>query len=154
MRLGGPSPVGPAPVHGSRLAPNPVSEPDQVASVTPEPHGSNASPQTEIALLRRRLESQQLLSDIFTQFIDLPVERIDGHINQALGRVACFLGFNLAAISKFYGQGIAGEVTHIWTAQELLLAHDEDTGIVRLCLGRWNCDGAWRRSRIRRPSSS
>ena len=96
-----------------------MSDPDHVTTTTPAPQGSDASPQTEIALLRRRLKSQQLLSDISTQFIDLPVEGIDGHINQALGRVACFLGFNLAAIAKFSGQGIAGEVTHIWTAQGL-----------------------------------
>ncbi len=60
-----------------------------------------------------------MLSAVSTCFINLPAEEIDSHINRVLGRVASFLGFNLAAISKFSGLGNVGEVTHIWTAEEL-----------------------------------
>ncbi|NWG76059.1 MAG: PAS domain-containing protein [Rubrivivax sp.] len=59
------------------------------------------------------------MSEISTCFINLPVGEIDGHINRVLGRIGSFLGFNLAAISKFSGQGSAGEITHIWTATGL-----------------------------------
>ncbi len=60
-----------------------------------------------------------MVGEVSTHFINLPAEEIDAHINQALGQIGSFLGFNLVAISKFFGQGSAGEVTHIWTAEEL-----------------------------------
>ena len=74
---------------------------------------------TAIASLPDRFEFHRLLSQVSSSFINLPAEDIDHHINQALGRVANFLGFNLAAISKFSGQGGTGEVTHVWTAKEI-----------------------------------
>lgn len=74
---------------------------------------------TENASLLRRLEFERLLSEVSTHFISLSAEEIDRHINQALGRVGSFLGFNLGAISKFSGQGNGCEVTHIWTAAGL-----------------------------------
>ncbi len=70
-------------------------------------------------MLLRRLEFQRLLNGVSTQFINMPVVDIDRHITQILGRVASFLGFNLAAIAQFSGLGSAGKVTHIWTAEGL-----------------------------------
>lgn len=69
--------------------------------------------------LHRRLEFQRLLSEVSTHFINLHPEEIDKHINDALGRVGCFLGFNLVAISKFAAQDHRAQVTHIWTAEGL-----------------------------------
>ncbi len=74
-----------------------------------------------VASLLRRSEFQRLLGEVSTQLIGLPAEEVDAHINEALGRVGSFLGFNLAAIARFSGRGLTGEVTHIWTAEGLPL---------------------------------
>lgn len=66
-----------------------------------------------------RLELQRLACEVSNEFINLPGEQINSHINQALGRLARFLGFNLAAIGKFIGEGGQARVTHIWTAPEI-----------------------------------
>ncbi|MEI6783908.1 MAG: hypothetical protein WCQ21_23700, partial [Verrucomicrobiota bacterium] len=98
-----------------------MNSPDQAPTSAPRRalEDSDAPPQEETVSLLRRLEFQQVLSAVSTCFINLPAEEIDSHINRVLGRVASFLGFNLAAISKFSGLGNVGEVTHIWTAEEL-----------------------------------
>jgi len=85
----------------------------------PAPESSAVAQRTDNASLLRRLEFKQLLSEVSTCFINLSAEEIDRHINQALGQVGSFLGFNLGAISKFSGQGNGCEVTHIWTATGL-----------------------------------
>jgi len=97
-----------------------VNNPNPATTGEPAAQRTGASPvESEIVLLRHRVEFQRLLGEVSTQFINLPAEEIDGHINQVLGRIGSFLGFNLAAISKFSGQGSAGEITHIWTATGL-----------------------------------
>ena len=96
-----------------------MNKPNSATTSAPAPQSSDAPQQTQNASLLRRFELQRLLSEVSTHFINLPAEEIDGHINQALGRVATFLGFNLAAIAKFSGKGSAGEITHIWTAKGL-----------------------------------
>lgn len=103
----------------SLVTSTPVNKPDSATTPAPAPQGSEVPQQTESAPLLRRLEFRRLLSDVSTQFINLPVEGIDGHISQTLDRIACFLGFNLAAIAQFSGQGSAGKVTHVWTAEGL-----------------------------------
>jgi PAS domain S-box-containing protein len=70
-------------------------------------------------LLLRQVEWWRLLSEISTQVIRCPAEEIDGQIARVLERVGSFLGFDLVAISKFSGEGIAGEITHVWTAAGL-----------------------------------
>jgi two-component system sensor kinase FixL len=74
---------------------------------------------TESQALGRRVEVQRLLCELSNEFINLPGDRIHSHINQALGRMAQFLGFNLAAIGKLTGRGSEGLITHIWTAPEI-----------------------------------
>lgn len=80
---------------------------------------SGAAPTPDVDLLLRRLEFQRLLGEVSSHLIALSAEQIDEHINWALKRVGSFLGFNLVAISKFSGQGNAGEVTHVWAADGL-----------------------------------
>lgn len=92
---------------------------NSAATSAPAPENSVVPQRTDNASLLRRLEFEHLLSEVSTHFINLSAEEIDRHINQALGRVGSFLGFNLGAISKFSGQGSGCEVTHIWTAAGL-----------------------------------
>jgi hypothetical protein len=53
--------------------------------------------------------------------INLPGEQINQRINHQLGRFAQFLGFNVAAISKFSGSGSEGRLTHLWMASDIPL---------------------------------
>lgn len=76
---------------------------------------------TDSAALLRRIEFQQLLNKVSSRFIHLRAEEIDAHIDEAIARVGVFLGFNLAAVAKFTGNGSTGAVTHIWTAEGLPL---------------------------------
>lgn len=85
----------------------------------PAPESSVVAWTDNASVLRRRLEFEQLLSEVSTYFINLSAEEIDRHINTALGRVASFFGFNLAAITQFSQQSSGLEVTHIWTAAGL-----------------------------------
>jgi len=71
------------------------------------------------ARVTAQLRFQTLIARLSSEFINLPPEQINAHINQALGQVAEFFGFNLAAVSKFTGHGSEGMVTHIWTAPEV-----------------------------------
>lgn len=86
---------------------------------TAAPESSVGAQRTDNASLLRRLEFEQLLSEVSTYFINLSAEEIDRHINQALGRVGSFFGFNLAAVTQFTEQSSGLEVTHIWTAAGL-----------------------------------
>lgn len=105
---------------------------------TPAPETSVVAQGTDNASLLRRLEFERLLSALSTHFINLPAQVIDEHITLALGRVGRFLGFNLVAISKFFGQGSAGEVTHIWTAD----------GMPSVSPGFTNLDFPWLAERL------
>lgn len=71
------------------------------------------------AELEARLRFETLIAKTSSHFINLPAEEIDAHIQQVLGQVATFLGFNLAAITQFSEQSSGLEVTHIWTAAGL-----------------------------------
>lgn len=69
------------------------------------------------AKLQYRLEFEKLISVISTQFINLPLERIDDGINEALGIIGKFSGVDRSYIYQFSGDS-ANELrnTHRWFA--------------------------------------
>jgi len=69
--------------------------------------------------LEARLQFKRLIATLSSKLIDLPPGQIGAHINESLAEVAGFLGFNLAAVTKFSGHGSQGKVTHVWTAPGL-----------------------------------
>ncbi|MCS6800967.1 MAG: PAS domain-containing protein [Dehalococcoidia bacterium] len=66
--------------------------------------------------LRARLQFEQLLAALSTQFIALPSERIDAAIEEALRSVAQFLDVDGALIALFADDGTRGEVVSCWRA--------------------------------------
>jgi len=67
--------------------------------------------------LEQRLRLEQLASELSGTFINLPAEKVEGQIIEALGRVARFLHFDIVALSLFTGPGATGRVAHLWKAQ-------------------------------------
>jgi PAS domain S-box-containing protein len=64
--------------------------------------------------LEERMRFQELVSQLSSTFINLPPERVEAQIIEALGRVARFLTFDIAALSLFTGRGTEGRVAFIW----------------------------------------
>lgn len=120
---------------GARAA---VNKLDSDPTSTLAPGSSIVAEPTGDASLLRQIEFQRLLNELSTHFIRLPTEEVDPHINEGLARVGGFLGFNLVAIAKFTGQGAAGEVTHIWTAE----------GLPRIAPGFTELDFPWVAERL------
>lgn len=67
--------------------------------------------------LEERLRFEQLVSELSNTFINLPPERVEAQIIEALGQVATFLRFDIAALSVFTGRGVEGRVAFIWRAE-------------------------------------
>ncbi|HXV80590.1 MAG TPA: PAS domain S-box protein [Candidatus Binatia bacterium] len=67
--------------------------------------------------LEERVRFEQLVSELSNTFINLPPERVEAQIIDALGRVASFLRFDIAALSVFTGRGTEGRVAYIWRAE-------------------------------------
>jgi PAS domain-containing protein len=67
--------------------------------------------------LEERLRFEQLVSELSGTFINLPPDKIETRIIEALGQVGSFLGFDIAALSVFSGRGTEGRVAHIWRAE-------------------------------------
>jgi PAS domain S-box-containing protein len=57
--------------------------------------------------LRHRLEGQRLLSDLSTRFIDLPTDRAEVAIVEALAAVSLYLGTDRAHLLQFEQDGVA-----------------------------------------------
>ncbi len=72
-------------------------------------------------LAQQRLEEpvrfEQLVSELSSTFINLPPERVEAQIIEALGQVASVLRFDIAALSLFTGRGTEGRVAFIWRAE-------------------------------------
>ena len=66
--------------------------------------------------LDERLRLERLLSELSNVFINVPADRIETEIQDALGRVAQALTFDIAALSLFTGRGTEGRVAHVWRA--------------------------------------
>jgi two-component system, LuxR family, sensor kinase FixL len=69
--------------------------------------------------LEERVRFEQLVSDLSTTFINQPPERMEAQIIEALGQVASFLRFDIAALSVFTGRGTEGRVAYIWRAEKV-----------------------------------
>lgn len=67
--------------------------------------------------LEQRLRLEQLISELSGTFINLPADKVEGQLNEALGRVAKHLKFDIVALSFFTGPGPAGRVAHLWKAK-------------------------------------
>ena len=68
--------------------------------------------------LEERLRFEQLVSELSSTFINLPPEKVEAQIIEALGQVASLLRFDIAALSVFTGRGTEGRVAYIWRAEE------------------------------------
>ena len=72
-------------------------------------------------LAQQRLEEEfrleQLVSELSGTFVNLPADKVEGQIIEALGRVASLLRFDIAALSVFTGPGLTCRVAHIWKAE-------------------------------------
>jgi two-component system, LuxR family, sensor kinase FixL len=67
--------------------------------------------------LEQRVRFEQLVSELSNTFINLPTEKVKAQIIEALGQVASFLRFDIAALSVFTGRGTEGRVAYIWRAE-------------------------------------
>ena len=67
--------------------------------------------------LEERLRFEQLVSELSSTFINLPPEKVEAQIIEALGQVASLLRFDIAALSVFTGRGTEGRVAYIWRAE-------------------------------------
>ena len=76
-------------------------------------------PGIEGSILERRLRLLQVIGEVSNEFINLPVDQIDGRIALGLGKLARFLGFNGAAITKLAAYGHGADVGYLWTAPEV-----------------------------------
>jgi two-component system, LuxR family, sensor kinase FixL len=67
--------------------------------------------------LEERLRFEQLVAELSGTFINLPPDKVEAQIIEALGRVGRLLGFEVAALSLFTGRGTEGRVAYIWRAE-------------------------------------
>jgi PAS domain S-box-containing protein len=67
--------------------------------------------------LEQRLRLERLVSELSGTFINLPADKVDGQIIEALGRVAGLLQFDIVALSLFTGPAGAGRVAHLWKGE-------------------------------------
>jgi two-component system, LuxR family, sensor kinase FixL len=67
--------------------------------------------------LEERVRFEQLVSELSNTFINLPPDKVEAQIIEALGQVASFLRFDIAALSVFSGRGTEGRVAYIWRAE-------------------------------------
>ena len=67
--------------------------------------------------LEERLRFEQLVSELSGTFINLPAEKVEAQVIEALGQVASLTRFDIAALSVFTGRGAEGRVAYIWRAE-------------------------------------
>jgi two-component system, LuxR family, sensor kinase FixL len=67
--------------------------------------------------LEDRLRFEQLVAELSGTFVNLVPEKIEAQIIEALGQIASFLRFDIAALSVFTGRGVEGRVAYIWRAE-------------------------------------
>jgi two-component system sensor kinase FixL len=63
------------------------------------------------------LRFEQLVAELSSTFINLPPDKVEAQIIEALGRVGSLLRFDVAALSVFTGRGTEGRVAYIWRAE-------------------------------------
>src|SRR5262249_28030001 len=64
--------------------------------------------------LRERLHFEQLISQLSRGFINLPSEKIEAQIKEALQKVGEDLKFDIAAFSTLRGAGVARRMSILW----------------------------------------
>jgi len=64
--------------------------------------------------LDKRLRFEKLVAELSSTFINLPFDKVEAQIVEALGRVGNLLGFDVVALSVFTSAEGAGRVAHIW----------------------------------------
>jgi two-component system sensor kinase FixL len=64
-----------------------------------------------------RLRFEQLVAELSSTFINLPPDKVEAQIIEALGRVGSLLRFDVATLSVFTGRGTEGRVAYIWRAE-------------------------------------
>jgi two-component system, LuxR family, sensor kinase FixL len=67
--------------------------------------------------LEERVRFEQLVSELSNTFINLPPERVEAQIIEALGQVGKLLRFDIAALSVFTGRRTEGRVAYIWRTE-------------------------------------
>ncbi|HEY6363374.1 MAG TPA: PAS domain S-box protein [Candidatus Binatia bacterium] len=67
--------------------------------------------------LEERLRFEQLVAELSGTFINLPPDKVEAQIIEALGQVGILLRFDIAALSVFTGRGTEGRVAYIWRAE-------------------------------------
>jgi PAS domain S-box-containing protein len=67
--------------------------------------------------LRERLRFEQLVSELSSMFINLPIEMMDAKITEGLGRVAQRLDFDVASLAMFKGRVTEERVAFRWRAE-------------------------------------
>ena len=67
--------------------------------------------------LEERLRFEELVAELSSTFINLPPDKVEAQIIEALGQVASLLRFDIAALSVFSGRGTEGRVAYIWRAE-------------------------------------
>ncbi len=73
-----------------------------------------------------QLQFERLVTEISSEFINLPVEQFSGRIERAIARVAECLGFDAAAIVVFLDGAARSEVRYLWRR----VASPEITGMM------------------------
>jgi PAS domain S-box-containing protein len=69
--------------------------------------------------LEERLRFERLVAELSNTFINLPPNKVEDRIIDALGRVAQALRFDIAALSVFTGRGAEGRVGYMWRAERV-----------------------------------
>ncbi len=64
--------------------------------------------------LEERLGFEKLLSELSGTFINLPSDRVEARIVEALGQVATLLKFDIADLTLFSGRGTDARIAFIW----------------------------------------
>jgi len=69
--------------------------------------------------LEERLRFEQLVRELSNTFINLPAEKVEDQLIEALQRVANLLKFDIAALSVFTGPGHRGRVAYLWWSEDV-----------------------------------
>ena len=81
------------------------------------------------AELSNRLAFEELLVNLSTGFINLPVEKIDAGINRALHQIGDFIGVDRCCIYKFDREPFQARITHQWVGPGIPSTLDKMQGL-------------------------
>jgi FixJ family two-component response regulator/signal transduction histidine kinase len=102
------------------------------------------SPGPGAAAFLEALEFERLLADLSAGFVNLPPDRVDGAITDALRRIAATLGADRSQLIRFNGAGHAAVITHsgalegvpgVWATQRREITDLYPYGLPRIKAG-------------------